>query len=100
MNLSKTTKAIFGHQRALGFNTLWNQRLKIPSKFDFRLEFSDFDKISFAMNSKYGDVFMVIFNDFLYYLFIEIIFEGSFFELEKSVFEVKHTCTFWTIECT
>ena len=35
-------------------------------------------------------------NHLLYYLFIEVIFEGSSFELEKSIFEVKHTCTFWT----
>jgi hypothetical protein len=27
------------------WNIFWNQKLKIPSKFDFRLEFSDFDKI-------------------------------------------------------
>jgi hypothetical protein len=39
-------------------------------------------------------LFMVFFLRFLYYLFIEVIFEGSCFELEKSVFEVKHTCTF------
>jgi hypothetical protein len=26
-------------------NIFLNQKLKIPSKFDFRLEFSDFDKI-------------------------------------------------------
>jgi hypothetical protein len=31
---------------------------------------------------------------FLYYLFIEVIFEGSCFELEKSIFEMKHTCAF------
>jgi hypothetical protein len=31
---------------------------------------------------------------FLYYLFIEVIFEGSCFELEKSFFEEKHTYTF------
>jgi hypothetical protein len=31
---------------------------------------------------------------FLYYLFVEVIFEASCFELEKSIFEVKHTCTF------
>ena len=41
---------------------------------------------------------MVLFKDFLYYLIIEVIFEGSYFELEKSVFEVKYTCSFWTIE--
>jgi hypothetical protein len=35
-----------------------------------------------------------VFKRFLYYLLIEVIFEGSCFELEKSVFEVKHTCTF------
>jgi hypothetical protein len=29
-----------------------------------------------------------------YYLFIEVIFEESNFELKKSGFEVKHTCTF------
>jgi hypothetical protein len=68
--------------------------LKIPSKFDFRLGFSDFDKVFFAMSSKYGNLFMVFFIDFLYYLLIEVIFEGSSFELEKLVFEVKYTCTF------
>jgi hypothetical protein len=46
------------------------------------------------MSSKYGNLFMVFFLRFLYYLFIESIFEGSCFELEKLVFEVKHTCTF------
>jgi hypothetical protein len=35
--------------------------LKTPSKFDFRLGFSDFDKVFFAMSSKYGTVFMVFF---------------------------------------
>jgi hypothetical protein len=34
------------------------------------------------------------FKRLLYYLFIEIIFEESCFELEKLVFEMKHTCTF------
>jgi hypothetical protein len=38
-----------------------------------------------------------IFLRFLYYLFIEVIFEESCFELEKSNFEVKHTCAFRTI---
>jgi hypothetical protein len=40
------------------------QKLKIPSKFDFRLGFSDFKKIFFAMSSKYGNLFMVFFKDF------------------------------------
>jgi hypothetical protein len=35
--------------------------LKIPSKFDFRLGFSDFSKIFFAMCSKYGNLLIVIF---------------------------------------
>jgi hypothetical protein len=30
----------------------------------------------------------------LYFLLIKVIFQGSYFEPEKSVFEVKHTCTF------
>jgi hypothetical protein len=76
----------------------WNQKLKIPSKFGFRLEFSDFNKIFFVMSSKYGNLFMVSFWRFLYYLFTKVIFEESYFELEKSVFEMNHTCTFWTIE--
>jgi hypothetical protein len=38
-----------------------NQKLKIPSKFDFRLEFGDFNKISFAMSSKYENLPMVFF---------------------------------------
>jgi hypothetical protein len=42
--------------------------LKIPSKFDFRLGFSDFDKIFFAMSLKYGNLFMVFFKEFFYYL--------------------------------
>jgi hypothetical protein len=46
------------------------------------------------MSSKYGIVFMVYFCRFLNYLFIDVIFEGSRFELEKSDFEVKQTCTF------
>jgi hypothetical protein len=45
-------------------NILWNQKLKIPSTFDFWLEFSDFNKIFFAMSSKYGNLFMVFFYDF------------------------------------
>jgi hypothetical protein len=28
---------------------------------------------------------------FIYYLFIEVIFEGSCFELQKSFFDLKHT---------
>jgi hypothetical protein len=35
-----------------------------------------------------------VFQRFLYYLFIKVIFEGSCFELEKLVFEVKRTGTF------
>jgi hypothetical protein len=35
--------------------------LEIPSKFDFRLGFSYFDKILFAMSSKYENSFMVLF---------------------------------------
>jgi hypothetical protein len=35
--------------------------LKISSKFDFRLEFSDFNKFFFALSSKYGNLFMVFF---------------------------------------
>jgi hypothetical protein len=77
------------------------KKLKIPSKFDFRFGFSDFDKIFFAMSSKYGKLFMVFFLRFLYCLFIEVIFDGSCLKknmthqkLEKSVFEVKHTWTF------
>jgi hypothetical protein len=30
----------------------------------------------------------------LYYLFIEVIFEGSCFEFKKLVFEMKHACNF------
>jgi hypothetical protein len=41
-----------------------NQKLKIPSKLDFKLEFTDFDKNFFAMNSKYGNIFIVFFKDF------------------------------------
>jgi hypothetical protein len=37
----------------------------IPSKFDFRLEFTDFDKIFVAMSSKYGNIFMVFFKGFI-----------------------------------
>jgi hypothetical protein len=37
---------------------------------------------------------MVFSLKFLYYLFILVNFEGSCFELEKLVFEVKHTSTF------
>jgi hypothetical protein len=73
--------------------TFGNQKLKTPSEFDFRLEFTDFDKIFFAMKSKYGYLLIVFFKDF-YCLFIEVIFEGSCFEQEKSISEVKHTCTF------
>jgi hypothetical protein len=36
------------------FKYFWNQIFKIPSKFDFRLGFSDFDKIFVVMSSKYG----------------------------------------------
>jgi hypothetical protein len=45
------------------------------------------------MSLKYGKINYGILKIFLYYLFIEVIFEGSCFELEKSIFEVKHTCT-------
>jgi hypothetical protein len=45
-------------------NIFLNQNLEIPSKFDFRLGFIDFDKIYFAMNSKYGFLFMVFIKDF------------------------------------
>jgi hypothetical protein len=46
------------------------------------------------VNSKYGNLFMMFFKTFFYCLFIEVIFKGSCFELEKSIFEVKHTYTF------
>jgi hypothetical protein len=46
------------------------------------------------MSSSYAKFIYGVFFRFLYYLFIEVIFEGSCFELEKLVFEVKHTCTF------
>jgi hypothetical protein len=75
-------------------NIFLNQKLKSPSKFDFRLGFIDFDKIFFAMSAKYGNIIMVFFLRLLYYLFTEVIFEGPCFELKKSIFEVKHTCTF------
>jgi hypothetical protein len=68
--------------------------LKIPPKFDFGLGFSGFDKIVFAMGSKYGKKICGVFKKKLYCLFIEVIFEGSCFELEKSVLVVKHNCTF------
>jgi hypothetical protein len=35
-----------------------------------------------------------VFKRFLQYLFIKINFEGPCFELEKLVFEMKHTYTF------
>jgi hypothetical protein len=47
--------------------------LKIPYKFDFRLEFSDFEKIYFAITSEYGYLFMVFliyfYNDYSLKLF-------------------------------
>jgi hypothetical protein len=52
----------------------------------------------FCHEFKIGKFVYGVFLRFLYYLFIEIIFERSCFEPEKSIFEVKHTCTFWTIE--
>jgi hypothetical protein len=42
------------------------------------------------MSHKYGNLFMVFFYRFLYCFFIEVIFEGSCFELGKSIFEMKH----------
>jgi hypothetical protein len=38
--------------------------MKITSKFDSTLGFSDFDKIFFAMSSKYENLYMVFFEDF------------------------------------
>jgi hypothetical protein len=35
------------------------------------------------------EIYLWCFLKILYYLFIEVIFEGSYFELEKSVFEVN-----------
>ena len=35
-------------------NIFLNLKLKIPHKFDFRLGFSDFKKIYFAITSEYG----------------------------------------------
>jgi hypothetical protein len=58
------------------------KKLEIPSKFDFRLRFSDFDKMFLVMNSKYGNLNMD-FLKILYYSFIKVIFKGSCFELEK-----------------
>jgi hypothetical protein len=55
--------------------------------------FQYLNKNSFIMSSKYGNLFMVLFFKILYCLFIEVISEGSCFELEKLVFEMKHTCT-------
>jgi hypothetical protein len=40
------------------------------------------------------EIYLWCFLKILFHLFIEVIFEGSCFELEKSNFEVKHTCTF------
>jgi hypothetical protein len=63
-------------------NIFFNQKLKIPSKFDSILGFSDFDKI-FCYEFKTWKVIYGFFQRFLYYLFIEVIFEGSCFELKK-----------------
>jgi hypothetical protein len=40
------------------------------------------------------EIYLWCFLKVLYYLFIEVIVELSCFGLEKSIFEVKHTCTF------
>jgi hypothetical protein len=43
------------------YQYFWNQKLKIPSNFDFRLGFSDFNKVFFAMSSKHRNLFIVCF---------------------------------------
>jgi hypothetical protein len=40
------------------------KKIENSSKFYFKLEFSNFHKIFFAMNSKYGYLFMVFSKDF------------------------------------
>jgi hypothetical protein len=45
----------------------------------------------FYYEFKIWKVIYGVFKRFLYYLFIEVIYEGSCFELEMSIFEVKHT---------
>jgi hypothetical protein len=69
--------------------------VKFSSKFSFRLGFSDFNKIFFAMSSKYGNVFMLFLKDF-YINYSLKSFLG--FELEKLAFEVKHTLTLFLLK--
>jgi hypothetical protein len=57
-------------------NKFWNQKLKIPSKFDFRLNIIDFYKSFFAMNLKYKNLFMVIFEDFYIAYLLKSFFNG------------------------
>jgi hypothetical protein len=42
-----------------------NPKIIIPSKFDFTLEFIDFDKIFVPMSSKCGNIFRVFFKEFI-----------------------------------
>jgi hypothetical protein len=74
-------------------NIFLNKKLIIPSKFDCRFGFSDFDKL-FCYEFKIRKLIDGIFLRFLYYLFIKVIFEGLCFKPENAVFEMKHTCTF------
>jgi hypothetical protein len=50
------------HQYLLIF---FETKNKIPSKFDFRFEFSDFNKIFFALCSKYGNLFMAFIKKYI-----------------------------------
>jgi hypothetical protein len=43
---------------------IWNQKLKILSKCNIRLNIIDYNKIFFIMSSKYGNLLMVFFKDF------------------------------------
>ena len=68
---------------------------KIKNSFQilFQIEISDFNKI-FCYEFKLWKCILGVLKRLLYFLFIEVIFEGSCFELDKSVFDVKHTYTF------
>jgi hypothetical protein len=57
-------------------NEFWNQKLKIPSKFNFRLNFSDFYRNSFAMSLKFKILFMVFFTDFHIVYLVKSFFKG------------------------
>jgi hypothetical protein len=59
------------------FNNIFlKQKLKISYKFDFRLGLIDFEKIYFAINSKYGYLLIVVLRALYSNYSLKLLFKG------------------------